>query len=708
MMERLEVNYSTKNIPIPSKNEYRTQLMAKVEHVTKRMRWKALEFLGRLHGTQKVTYGFRSRKCPQTVPELAEFESDLMKMVKNVKFKSIRNDFQNRLRRDIQTIKETNSILVAADKSRNIYKMSKDDYNKNLVENITKTYKKSNEKKVKNINQETQKIVKDLGVDDRVEIMQTGEVYITVKDHKDDFPNKLTFRLINPSKSDIGKISKKIVEKVNSNLRDICEINQWKNTTSVLEWFKNINHKKECKFVNLDIENFYPSISEDLLNKSIQYAQTHINISASDLEIIMQSRKTLLFHNNQPWVKKNGNEDFDVPMGCNDGAEICELVGIFVLNKLSEIVDKNDFGLYRDDGLGILRKQSGPNTDRLRKKIIKVFNDLGLSITIQTNLRVVNFLDVTLNLSTNTFMPYRKPNDLPVYINKSSNHPPPIKKQIVKSISTRLSNISSNETVFKKSLTQYENAIKESGFNEKLSYCQVNGPNTEARKKRRRNIIWFNPPYSENVTSNIGRTFLNLVSRHFPKGNPLNKIFNKNSVKVSYSCTRNVNSIISSHNQKILNPSKTEFGCNCRNKSSCPLDGKCLTPNTVYQAKITNDVDNETKYYIGMSEPPFKARYNNHNRDFNNERYRFYTELSKYVWMLKDSGKNPKVEYKCLKKVFGRARLNFCTLCLTEKLFIMDFEPDELLVNKREELISKCRHQNKFLLSNFGRKDSND
>ena len=130
--------------------------------------------------------------------------------------------------------------------------------------------------------------------------------------------------------------------------------------------------------------------------------------------IIMQSRKTILFHNQEPWVKREGDEDFDVPMGCYDGVEVCKLVGSHLLNKLSKIVDKESVGLYRDDGLGVLRNLSGPQTERKRKAIVKVFKDCGLRITIQANLQIVNFLDVQLNLDTSTYQPYRKPDNNPV------------------------------------------------------------------------------------------------------------------------------------------------------------------------------------------------------------------------------------------------------------------------------------------------------
>ena len=106
-----------------------------------------------------------------------------------------------------------------------------------------------------------------------------------------------------------------------------------------------------------DIENFYPSITLELLNNAIKFASEKCTISENDLSIIMQSRQTLLFYDKQPWVKKTGTENFDVPMGCYDGAEVCELVGCYILNQLSTVMRKELFGLYHDDGLGIMKQR---------------------------------------------------------------------------------------------------------------------------------------------------------------------------------------------------------------------------------------------------------------------------------------------------------------------------------------------------------------
>ena len=121
---------------------------------------------------------------------------------------------------------------------------------------------------------------------------------------------------------------------------------------------------------------------------------------------------------------------FDVTMGSFDGAEVCELIGLYILNILSDKYGKNNVGLYRDDGLVLLRNTSGPQSERTRKDITREFKKQGLDITISTNLKICNFLDVTLNLKDGTYYPYRKPNNETLYINTNSNHPPTIIKHL--------------------------------------------------------------------------------------------------------------------------------------------------------------------------------------------------------------------------------------------------------------------------------------
>ena len=149
----------------------------------------------------------------------------------------------------------------------------------------------------------------------------------------------------------------------------------------------------------------------------------------------MHCRKSLLFFGNETWKKKSTESCFDVTMDSFDGAEICELVGLYIQSNLENILPKTNFGLYRDDGLILLRNVKGQHMNKKRKTIIKIFKGIGFSIDIQTNLKEVDFLDVTLNLQNGTYRPYKKANDKLLYIHSSSNHPPQIIKQLPTSIS---------------------------------------------------------------------------------------------------------------------------------------------------------------------------------------------------------------------------------------------------------------------------------
>ena len=188
----------------------------------------------------------------------------------------------------------------------------------------------------------------------------------------------------------------------------------------------------------------------------------------------------------------------------------------------------------------------------MRKDFSKIIGELGLQITAQSNLKIVNYLDVTLNLSTGKFCPYRKPGNYPLYINAKSNHPPSIIKRLLATISTRISSLSCDADEFNKASRVYNDALKTSDYRECLQYARNNNQTSHRCRNRPRNIIWFNPPYSENVQTNIASSFVRLIDKHFPKSHVLHKIFNRSNVKVSFSCTGNMSSIIKSHNAKIL------------------------------------------------------------------------------------------------------------------------------------------------------------
>ena len=249
-------------------------------------------------------------------------------MIKNIHFRKVNNSFQSQLNEDIKRIKRDSKIFVPTNKARNIYKMHREVYEKLLHESITKTYKKTDKKKVKAINVDAKIIAKDLEIEDRIEKMQESDCYITVKDHEEDFPHKISCRLINPSKPDIGKLSQIILDKISSDVLSSVQVNQQKILQAVVEWFKNTRNKNNASFIVFDIESFYPSISPKLFHKAINFVKTIRDIPDKDISIIMQSIRKLLFNNKNPLLKKFGNEEFDVPMGFFDSAEVCELVGV--------------------------------------------------------------------------------------------------------------------------------------------------------------------------------------------------------------------------------------------------------------------------------------------------------------------------------------------------------------------------------------------
>ena len=309
---------------------------------------------------------------------------------------------------------------------------------------------------------------------------------------------------------------------------------------------------------------------------------------------------------------------------------------------------------------------------------------------------------MTFDLQKNIFYPYRKPNDEPLYINSESNHPPSIIKQLPKMISKRVSSISSSEELFLKAKPMYDRALENSGFKEKIKY--IPSENEEkSRKNRPRKITWFNPPFNHSVKSNVGKMFKNLVDTHFPKNHRYNKLFNKNNLKLSYSCMPSISQILNKHNRKILTPKIAphdgkNIQCNCTDKDKCPLDGKCLEPCVVYNATVISS--KETKTYIGCTEKSFKTRYHNHKLSFNNEKYSKATALSNYIWMLKRENTGYSINWEILyKTVPYSCGTRKCDLCLTEKVLIASADP-KLLLNSRAELISTCRHQRKFILTN--------
>ena len=203
------------------------------------------------------------------------------------------------------------------------------------------------------------------------------------------------------------------------------------------------------------------------------------------------------------------------------------------------------------------------------------------------------------------------------------------------------------------------------------------------------------------MKTNVGREFLKIVNESFPKGHALQQIFNKNTLKLSYSCMPNMKSTVDAHNKKVMT-AKTRVPetkpCNCRNKNDCPLDGQCRTSNIVYQATVDTTTSIET--YVGLSSTDFKQRFGNHRQSFKKEAHKSQTELSKHVWTLKDNNTDFTIKWKILSHAKPYSNINKrCNLCTMEKFFII-CHPKMATLNKRSELTSTCRHASKFKLKN--------
>jgi len=310
-------------------------------------------------------------------------------------------------------------------------------------------------------------------------------------------------------------------------------------------------------------------------------------------------------------------------------------------------------------------------------------------------MKTVDFLDVTLDLSSEAFRPYKKPNDRLQYVHMSSNHPRNILKQLPTSINNRLTMNSSNEAK-----AEYEEALRNSGYSNPNLVFRKQTSSKTTRRNRKRNIIWFNLPFSKNVATNVARSFLRLIAKHFTTENNLRKVFNKNCIKVSYSCTENVGSIINSHNKKVSSQSASpSLPCNCRNKENCPLTGNCRIQSVVYKCEVTAP-SQPKRVYIGLTEKEFKQRFNGHNQSFKNNKYKNSTTLSTYIWSLKDQNITPTINWSIVKRVKSYSNTTkSCPLCLQEKLEILCYNNKPELLNKRTEIVAKCRHMNKFSLS---------
>ena len=176
--------------------------------------------------------------------------------------------------------------------------------------------------------------------------------------------------------------------------------------------------------------------------------------------------------------------------------------------------------------------------------------------------------------------------------------------------------------------------------------------NTQHRQSKR-NIIWFNPPFSKSVVTKICKTFLRLIDKHVPPHHKLHQIFNWSNVKISNSFMPNVESIINKHNETDLDPpiNTSERTCDCINKEKWRLQEKCLTNSIMYKATLTFNQDTDQhKINYGITKTKLKQRYANHIKSFRHDKHQSDTELSNELWSIKNKNCTPSIVRKILRK----------------------------------------------------------
>lgn len=709
---------SAKNISIPPKHIYKEALVGQSVKFIRRLTWRVFFRENPNSKTEyREFYGLKSQSPPPDEKELSkeyrEFTHEFWKMIKNVKFRrdniTHKNTFQRNLKSKIANMtKNKNLVLIKGDKSQNWYQCPKDKYHNLVTNNLRKFYKKepkNDPKIVEKINENIEKFGDIYDVTERIRKIKTRDVFLTLKDHKADFEINEPCRLINPTKSDLGVLSKFTLDKALTELRVNFrpKIDQFKNTNDCLVWFSKLQDFERRAFLTFDIVDFYPSISKDLLEKALFWARKHLKngtLSRTDIDLILAARISILSYKGDIWIKKTG--EFDVTMGSPDGAEVSELVGLYLLDLLRQkgIIPHGTFGLYRDDGIVALTTPSGRRQEIIRQCIRKFFVSVGLKVEISAAKPFVDYLDVRLH-TNKTHEIYYKPNTVTTYVNTQSNHPNSVLKNFKNNTQNRLSRLNSDQTFFNKHANHYKEILEKSGHPSDLVYQKPDNPGKRKGRnnRRKRPVTWFNPPFNLDVKTNLGKQFFELCEKHFKKDGPL-YFLTKKTVKLSYSTMGNARSIFSSHNKKALsNEPKTSENCKCSSTYAgvprvCTIPEICNEKNVVYAARITEFPSNKKSVYFGMTKNPLKNRVNAHLRSFEDRSNKGKTKASRHIHDIKGRGGSFDVEWTVERRTECWNGGEACSLCRSEKTAIL-FSQEQNTLNQRKELFSTCPHQKK-------------
>ena len=246
----MNFEFSAKNIPIADQRTFKEMMIKAIEKFGRNLSWRALFKLNPSHVRNvKECYGFRSTRAAPRIAELKAFEKDLVKLLQNIKFRKRSNKFLGELNKQCRKISQQNKLIVPADKTTNNYLVTTEKYKSLVNKEIHKNYRKETPKNVEKVNKEHGKTVRELELDDRVFKTAPRNAFVTLKDHKPDFQNRPSVRLINPTKPEIGKIAMQILDNMVKEIRSKTGLKQCTNTMEVINWFKELKNRNRLSWL---------------------------------------------------------------------------------------------------------------------------------------------------------------------------------------------------------------------------------------------------------------------------------------------------------------------------------------------------------------------------------------------------------------------------------------------------------------------------
>ena len=751
-VENLE--FSTRDIPTPSTELYKKALIRQVESLIDRMRWKYIFALKKDEEydpdktltlcdsedeasveMSPASLGLKTFKKPgkTTSTHLNNFESDVIAAISSIKSRSLppkQEKFDKEIKKSIKEACPPGQVMVFGDKSTNKYNLGVKEWREIISQLLKSNYKKVNLDRLITLNQNELATAEALNLDEFLPPILVSRAYFTIKDHKEDFermiPNEHC-RLINPTKSHLGKVVNFRVKHILSQIKPKNPLRTvFTNTQDAINWLRNIKQNVEDRGetrlgTTIDITNYYPNIKFSLIEQALSWAGLSATFPADTLSIIKQASIGLLFDGEQLWERIG---EFEITQGGYHSASLADLTSAYINFKLDEEISKESsfdrfqWGLYKDDIVMHWEGRSMRTRENFVKKVCSVIKGLGFNVKTSLWQVKAEFLDISMDFTYLENDAYMKPNNTLLYVNANSNHHPKILKNLPSNIIGRVINITSRDEKIKEAIAPYQKALKESNYTKieevtgKLLAIRDSGQGVSTagvRKKAKRPIIWFTPPFN-GLYHGIGLT--DLINKHFIHGIKDNngiltrRLFNPRTVRASASNAPNLERIIKANNARNLKiPGKKEpnwevfsseeakaADCSCR--GDCPLGGNCHRKNCIYLATITTKDSTKpsdpptTVHYIG-STVDFKERHAQHTHTMKSTANTSST-LSSFIHGLKDCEEST-VKWSILEEDLQTFNGKYCDLCDSEKYHLIHSKKN--LINKRSEIANKCKHR---------------